>query len=174
MTPEAFQHPIDNIVWRIAADLDPCGYNPNRVHRAELRLLERSLLSTGWVQPLMVNRDDIIIDGFHRWRLAQDSDALKARDRGRVPTAVLDVDRPTAMMMTIRMNRAKGTHVAVHMASIVQELVNVHGMDPQQVAVELGATMDEVNVLMAEGVFAAKGIADWAYSKAWYPAEEKK
>jgi ParB-like chromosome segregation protein Spo0J len=62
--------PIDNIKWVAAETLDPNNYNPNVVHTPELRLLEKSIVSNGWIQPILVNPDGIIIDGYHRWRLA--------------------------------------------------------------------------------------------------------
>lgn len=164
--------PIAAIQWVDASTLDANSYNPNRVHKPELRLLERSLLLTGWLQPLLVNPEGLIIDGFHRWRLAQDSKPALARWGGRVPVAVLDVDRPAAMLLTIRINRAKGTHVAVALSEIVRELLEVHGLDPKQVADEMGATMGEVELLAQDGVLAVRNIASWAYSKAWYPAED--
>lgn len=164
--------PIDSIRWIPADTLDPNTWNPNRVHLAELRLLERSLLSTGWLQPILVNPERLIIDGFHRWRLSQDSDAVRARWKGRVPVAVIDVDRPTAMQMTIRINRAKGTHVAVEMSHIVRELIHEHGVPREVIAAEIGGTKEEVDLLAQEGVFAAKQIHKHAYSKAWYPKAE--
>lgn len=170
----AGQDPLNHVQWVDAAVLDANGWNPNRVHKPELRLLEHSLLSTGWIQPILVNPDGLIIDGFHRWRLSQDSERVNARWAGRVPVAVLNVDRAAAMLMTIRINRAKGTHVAVSMSEIVRELIADHGMDPQMIAREIGATVDEVNLLAQDGVFAAKDIAKWAYSPAWYPAEDGK
>ncbi|MGV9668661.1 ParB N-terminal domain-containing protein [Nocardia niigatensis] len=164
-------NPIDHIQWVPADTLDPNVWNPNRVHKPELRLLERSLLQTGWLQPLMVNPDRIIIDGFHRWRLSQDSKAVQKRWKGRVPVAVLDVDRPTAMLMTIRINRAKGSHAAVEMSAIVHELLEVHHMEPEQIAAEIGGTRAEVDLLAQDGVFTARKISEWAYSPAWYPKD---
>ena len=172
LLPVAEGDPVDNIRWVQADTLDPNTWNPNRVHLAELRLLERSLLSTGWLQPLLVNPDRLIIDGFHRWRLAQDSQAVLARWKGRVPVAVLDVDKPTAMLMTIRINRAKGTHVAIEMSAIVRELIETYGVERAVIAREIGGTREEVDLLAQEGVFAAKRIKDWAYSTAWYPKAE--
>jgi ParB-like chromosome segregation protein Spo0J len=164
--------PIDRIIWIPTDTLDANTWNPNRVHLAELRLLERSLLSTGWLQPLLVNPDRLIIDGFHRWRLSQDSESVRARWKGKVPVAVLDVDKPTAMLMTIRINRAKGTHVAVEMSAIVRELIQEHGLARKVIADEIGGSTDEVDLLAQEGVFAAKNISKWAYSRAWYPKAE--
>lgn len=167
-------NPLQHLQWVPATQLDANGWNPNRVHKAELRLLKHSLLTTGWIQPLLVNPDGLIIDGFHRWGLVtEDPDIQQARGT-EVPVAVLDLTRPEAMLTTIRINRAKGSHVATFMSAIVRELLADHGYDPQHIAREIGATRDEVNLLAQDGVFAIKGIADWAYSPAWYPAEDGK
>lgn len=163
--------PISNVEWREAFTLNGNDYNPNCVFTPELRLLERSILLTGWIQPLLVTKDGTIIDGFHRWRLAQDSPALRKRYAGKVPCAVIDVPRDKAMILTIRMNRAKGSHVAVRMSEIVRELIDVHHCDPQEVAIEIGATKDEIDLLYQDGVFKMKNIEAWRYSKSWYPKE---
>jgi ParB-like chromosome segregation protein Spo0J len=166
--------PIDNIKWLKASELDGNDYNPNVVFTPELKLLERSLIKTGWVQPVLVSRDYIIIDGFHRWRLSQDSSAMKERYKGMLPCAILDIDKPTAMILTIRMNRAKGSHVAVQMSEIIHQLIDEHNLDPDEIAQEIGATKDEISLLYQDGVFKMKNIKDYKYSKAWYPAEVKK
>lgn len=163
--------PIDAITWRDAGDLRANHWNPNRVHKPELRLLEHSLVTTGWIQPILINEHDLIIDGFHRWRLSQDSKKVSERWGGKVPTAVLPVDDPTAMAITVRINRAKGSHVAVEMHALVTDLLTTYGWSREQVAKEIGATLHEVDTLAQEGVFAAKGTANWSYSPAWYPAE---
>lgn len=168
------REPLSNVEWRDAASLNGNDYNPNVVFTPELQLLERSILLTRWVQPVLITRDGTIIDGFHRTQLSIVSKALRERYDGRVPCAVLDVDRPTAMILTIRMNRAKGTHVAVKMSAIVHELLDVHFYDPQELMAEIGATKEEIEMLRQDGVFSAKKIPDHAYSKAWYPAEETK
>lgn len=163
--------PIDKITWIPTGDLSANWWNPNRVHKAELRLLERSLLTTGWIQPILANPAGLIIDGFHRWRLSQDSKQVKARWKGKIPVAILDVDEPTAMAITVRINRAKGTHVAVEMHRLVHSLLTDHGWEIQQVAQEIGASREEVEILAQDGLFAAKKVSQWAYSQAWYPAE---
>lgn len=165
--------PIDDIVWKDVDSLRANHWNPNRVHKPELKLLEHSLLSTGWIQPVLINKDNLIIDGFHRWRLSQDSKAVRERYNGKVPTAVLPVDDAEAMAITVRINRAKGTHVAIEMHKLVHDLVMVHGWTSNKVAQEIGASLQEVDVLMQDGIFAARKIKDWAYSQAWYPIEVK-
>lgn len=168
------QDPINNILWLEASELNGNDYNPNVVFSPELKLLERSVLKTGWVQPILISKDKIIIDGFHRWRLSQDSKAIKEIYKGKVPCAILDIDRPTAMILTIRMNRAKGSHVAVQMSEIIHELIDKHNVDSITLAQEIGATKDEINLLYQDGVFKMKNIQNYKYKKAWYPVEEIK
>lgn len=153
--------------------LDGNDYNPNVVFTPELRLLERSILLTGWVQPVLITPAGTIIDGFHRVMLSRQSAVLKARYSGQVPCAVVDLPRHKAMLLTVRMNRAKGTHVAVRMSEIVRELIDVHHCDPQEVAIEIGATKDEIELLHQDGVFKMKNIEKHVYSKAWYPIEDR-
>lgn len=162
--------PLEAIRWIKADNLHANSWNPNVVMNRELRLIELSILSQGWLQPILVNTNLMVIDGFHRWSLSRISDALRERYHGFVPCAVLDIPDWQAMMLTVRINRAKGSHVAFRMSSLVRELVEKHGVDPQQVAKEMGATKDEVDLLMQEDVFRVKDIQSHEYSKAWVPA----
>lgn len=163
--------PIDRIQWRSAEDLKANDWNPNRVLKAEWRLLERNLLSLGWVQPLLISPDDQIIDGFHRWRLSLDSKKVRDKYDGLVPCVVIDVDEYQARILTIRMNRAKGVHQASAVAEIARDLVS-QGYTPTQVKQELGMSQKELDLMLAESVFEARNIKDWKYSKAWYPTED--
>jgi ParB-like chromosome segregation protein Spo0J len=161
--------PIDNVVWKHFSELNANWWNPNRVMKQELALLERSILSTGWVQPVLCDEQLMIVDGFHRWRLSQDSEAIVERYEGMLPVSVLPVDTKTGMVMTVRMNRAKGTHVAVHMSDLVRALVDEHDCKPEWIARQIGASVEEVYLLAGKDVFTARNIENWAYSKAWYP-----
>jgi hypothetical protein len=165
--------PITRIEWRDAASLSANDYNPNVVFSPELKLLERSILLTGWVQPVLITADGTIIDGFHRAMLSQKSDALRARYAGQVPCAVVDVPRHKAMVLTIRMNRAKGSHVAIRMADMVKEMAREHGMEPQEIAAEIGATLSEIELLLQDNVFKARNLDKAPYSKAWVPRETR-
>jgi len=165
--------PIDRIKWRHFSELSANGYNPNVVFDQELRLLEFSLLKTGWVQPVLANAGDLwIIDGFHRWRLSQDSQPVLKRYGGMLPVAELQI--PLADAMMIRINRAKGTHVAVRMSDIVKKLIDVEGCDPQEVAKGIGATRDEIDLLYQDSIFKTRKLSEYRYSKAWVPIETGK
>jgi ParB-like chromosome segregation protein Spo0J len=165
--------PINRIEWRVASTLNANDYNPNVVFTPELKLLERSILKTGWVQPILITQNGTIIDGFHRHRLAQDSAKLKEKYGGKVPCAVMDISDIEAMIVTIRMNRAKGSHVAVRMSEIVRNLVDNMGVLPEELAQDIGATKAEIDLLYQDGVFKMKNIKDYKYSKAWIPTDTR-
>lgn len=166
--------PICSIEWVAAAELNANAWNPNVVFKLELKLLETSIVRTGWVQPILISRANTIIDGFHRWRLVQDSKTIRERYEGKVPCARLDVDEAEAKMLTVRINRAKGSHVAVRMSELVKQLIDEHGLMPEEIAVGIGASRDEVDLLYQDSIFKARNLADAPYSKAWYPAESRK
>lgn len=163
--------PIENVQWLDGNELKANSYNPNNVFSPELRLLELNILKLGWVQPVMVSRDMVIIDGFHRWMLTMNSEALKAKYKGCLPCVILDVDRAQAMILTVRMNRAKGSHIACRMADLVKELVNDLKVPIPRLVEELGATADEIELLLQDNVFKAKDVKTLSFSKAWYPVE---
>ena len=166
-TPE----PVENIKWIDCDSLKANHYNPNRVMNAEMNLIERSILRTGWIQPILVNKNLTIIDGFHRWTLSRLSTQLREKYHGKVPCAVLDVTDAEAMVITVRINRAKGTHLAFRMSEYIKELIQTHRIPIDDLARDIGATIDEVELLMRGDVFEAKDIENWTYSEAWFPAE---
>lgn len=167
------EDPISNIEWWHADELHANGWNPNVVFTAELRLLERSILMQGWIQPVLINATGQVIDGFHRWQLSKDSDALRQKYGGMVPCAVLPINEFQARILTVRINRAKGTHVAMRMADLVKDLVDEGGMDIKSVATELGATRQEVELLYQNEIFKQKNLKDYKYSQAWVAQDTK-
>ena len=58
--------PINNVEWVEVAKIKSNDYNPNVVLNQELKLLEFSIMTNGWIQPILVTKDYTIIDGFHR------------------------------------------------------------------------------------------------------------
>lgn len=163
--------PVENIKWIDCDSLKANHYNPNRVMNAEMNLIERSILRTGWIQPILVNKNNTIIDGFHRWTLSRLSTQLREKYHGKVPCAVLDVSDAEAMVITVRINRAKGTHLAFRMSEYIRELLTKHKMPIDDLAKDIGATIEEVELLMRADVFERKDVSNWAYSEAWFPAE---
>ena len=163
------KEPIEQIEWIDADALEINDYNPNVVMNAELKALEFNILQVGWVQPIIVSKAHVIIDGFHRVMLSKQSSPLREKYNGKVPCIVFDLPRDKAMTLTVRMNRAKGSHVALKMSEMIRELIDRHKWSNADVAKEIGATVKEIDLLYQESVFKMKNIKGYKYSKAWYP-----
>lgn len=164
------EHPISQIEWIHVSNLKANDYNPNVVMKQELKLLKLSLLSQGWIQPILVTEEGVIIDGFHRYLLTHEDNEVDALTAGFVPCVKMNLTEAERMLLTIRINRAKGSHVAFRMADIVKKLINECEYTPKQVAQQIGATKDEIDLLLQEDVFKKLDIENHQYSKAWYPA----
>jgi ParB-like chromosome segregation protein Spo0J len=179
---EASPHPIDNIQWIDTDLLDANDYNPNVVIGPEWKLLKLSMLKQGWLQPVLVSvivGEDgqptgryRIIDGFHRSTMAKTDKEVRARFGTAVPCAVLDISEAERKMLTVRINRAKGSHMAARMHDLVTSLVNEHGIPVPQLCDELGASRAEIDLLLQENVFTKLEITDHVYSRAWAPKDK--
>ena len=161
--------PISNIEWMDARELSANDYNPNVVLTQEMRLLEFSILKQGWIQPILVTKTNVVIDGFHRFSLSKNSKALIEKYNYQIPVVKMDLTEPERMMLTIRINRAKGNHQAFKMHEIVHSLINVHKLTIPEIQKGIGASRKEVELLSTEGVFEALDIKNHEYSEAWTP-----
>jgi len=165
-------HPIDTIQWKPVDELLSNDYNPNVVFNQELALLKYSLLISGWIQPILITSNNVIIDGFHRATLAKTDRDVNAMTGGLVPCSVMELTEPERIMLTIRINRAKGSHVAFRMSDCIKQLINDYGMSVESVCKGIGANKDEIELLLCDSVFEKKGINESSkYSMAWVPGK---
>lgn len=135
--------PVSSVQIVDAKKLKANDYNPNKVLERNLKLLEQSILSNGWTLPIVVRPDFTIIDGFHRWTIAQ-REPLKSKLKGKVPVVIVDhKERKDDIVGTVTHNRARGTHLLEPMKRIVQELVN-SGQSIDEIAKQLGMSKEEV------------------------------
>lgn len=142
-------HPIDLVLWVKQDQVKKNDYNPNSVAPTELKLLETSIHEDGYTQPVVTwmneaNRE--IVDGFHRSKVAKESEKVAATLHGFIPvTTVRDkqVDKSNRMASTIRHNRARGTHSVDAMSEIVLEL-KARNWKTARICKELGMEEDEV------------------------------
>ncbi len=151
--------PLMNVVWKNPMTLTANFYNPNVVMTTEMELIKYSILQTGWLQPILITKQDVIIDGFHRTTLAR-------LNKWEVPCAILDLDEKERMMLTIRINRAKGSHIAIRMSSIITSLKEL-GCTDEEIMAGIGASRGEIDLMMKPDVFSAFKLEDYQYSKAW-------
>lgn len=143
--------------------LKPNPWNPNKVMKPEMDLLELSILKSGFCFPLVVIKESetsyMIVDGFHRHLVA------KKYKMEFVPVVILDDPVDELMNATIRFNRARGTHQIDRMSNIVAELIE-RGCSGADIARNLGMDADEVLRLKQNSGIAAL-FKDHEFSPAW-------
>lgn len=168
-------HPIDLVLWVLVESVGANDYNPNTVASPEMRLLEHSIESDGYTQPVVTwveGERRETVDGFHRGEVGRTSAAVRASTHGFLPVTTANAsrtDRNDRMASTIRHNRARGRHRVDGMSAIVQELVRRNWNDAR-IAKELGMDADEV-LRLKQITGLAELFAEREYSRAWEPSE---
>lgn len=142
--------PVDCIQWIAAEKVGANDYNPNSVAPPEMKLLEHSIISDGYTQPVVTwVKDDgerETVDGFHRGQVGRTSEPVRLRTQGYLPVTTVNIDRTDRgdrMASTIRHNRARGKHSVSGMSDIVLDLSRRNWSDTK-IAKELGMEPDEV------------------------------
>lgn len=169
--------PVDCVLWVEADRVHGNAYNPNVVAPPEMRLLQRSIMSDGYTQPIVAwpTESDAyeVVDGFHRHKIGKEVRAVRKRVRGRLPISVINPDRTgpeDRMAATIRHNRARGVHGVDGMSDIVLDLSR-RGRSEEWIAKELGMEPDEVlRLKQIQGL--AEIFADEEFSEAWEAVPE--
>lgn len=161
--------PLNEIIWRDRDTLKPNNYNPNKVAPPELKLLKISILEDGWTQPIVINPDLTIVDGFHRWTVSGHKEIYQLTD-GKVPTVMIKPkDQNQQQMATIRHNRARGTHGVLEMSNIVTDMVK-DGLTGEEIMSRLMMEKEEVvRLLFRAGIPKSDVFKDKDFSKSWTP-----
>jgi ParB-like chromosome segregation protein Spo0J len=161
--------PLSNIVWRHRDELKPNNYNPNKVAPPELKLLKISITEDGWTQPIVINPDMTIVDGFHRWTVSGHKEIYAITD-GYVPTVMLKpTDISQQQMATIRHNRARGTHAVLQMSDIVNDMIK-QGLSGEEIMSRLMMEKEEVvRLLYTKGIPKSEVFKNKEFSKSWKP-----
>jgi ParB-like chromosome segregation protein Spo0J len=116
------EHPVSFVKWVETEKISANDYNPNAVAPPEMKLLELSIVSDGYTQPIVVWEDNNkyeVIDGFHRFLIGR---KLKM---SHLPIVTINSSRNSKedrIAATIRHNRARGKHQIDSMSNIVLEL----------------------------------------------------
>lgn len=135
--------PLRSLQWISYEKLKPNDYNPNVVSEENMKLLMQSILTNGWTMPIVVRPDFTIIDGFHRYTVAQ-REPLKSLLGGMVPVVIVDhKDHSEDIYGTITHNRARGTHVLGPMKAIVKRLL-ADGKSVKEIEKHTGMNAEEV------------------------------
>ncbi len=163
--------PVDLVEWVPCDATQGNEYNPNKVAPPEMRLLEHSIASDGYTQPIVTHHDGdafVVVDGFHRHRVGRESKVVRERVHGYLPVVRIRAERTATedrMASTVRHNRARGVHGVEPMTELVCYLAK-KGWDDAKIGKELGMDSDEVlRFRQISGL--AELFADQPFSEAW-------
>ena len=92
------------IETRKIKQLKPNEWNPNEIPEDKLKHLKKEMARVGYLQPVLINKDDTIIDGHHRVKVLKE---LKGEDT-EIPVVVVDMSDKEAKLQIINMNLIKG------------------------------------------------------------------
>ena len=156
--------PVSKIEWIDRNKLKANDYNPNTQGSPEFTLLKTSILEDGWTQPIVINPDYTIVDGFHRWSISKEKEVFEMTN-GYVPVVILEPkDISHQKMSTIRHNRARGSHGVLKMGVIVKDLID-EGKSINEIMERLQMEREEV-----ERLAITQGVTDMItgdFSKSW-------
>lgn len=140
--------------------------------RPDKILLSQSLRESGWLQPLVVRRaDQTIIDGTKRWDLALTDDRIVKRHGANAPVVYHDGDEIDAMVMHVRLNRARGNIHPIGLSALVKRILDSGKFGIEELANLFVMTDDEIDLLVSEGLLKKKNWQAYEYSRAWVPIE---
>jgi len=150
----------------------PASWRATYVLKPDMKVLSKSMMDFGWLSPIVVRRkDSTIIDGFHRWIIAQETEFRKAHKGDLVPVVFVDVDEIDARLMHVRMNRGRGSIVARFLALLLQDVFASRKYSTLEIRRMLGMSNEEIALLEEGSLLKHRKIDEYEYSKAWVPVE---
>lgn len=126
-------------IQMIETDLiKPNEYNPNSMNEDQFAMLVADFEENGFVgQPIIINSNNEIIDGEHRWRVARHLGYEK------VPVVVFNPkDEDHQKMLTIGWNAKRGENSPLKLAEIITDLNQRHTLE--EMSVKMGFSIDSI------------------------------
>lgn len=154
------------------ASIRPPKWRATSILRPDLLLLKSSLTESGWLQPIVVRvSDSSIIDGSERWNIACTDERFRKKHGDSVPVVFHDVDDIDAMVLHVRLNRARGFVHPVRLSSVVNKILISGKYEERDIAGILSMSDDELELLLTGDLIKKKNLQKYEYSRAWVPVE---
>lgn len=143
--------------------------------RPEKMLLRASMVDSGWLQPIIVRfSDNSIIDGYQRYLICIEDDKFIKKYGQIIPVIYHDVDEIEAMVMHVRLNRARGVTNSYALSRLVKRIVSSGKYKEKDLSNLFLMHVDEIDLLMSSGLLKKKNWQKYEYSRAWVPIEVAK
>ena len=129
--------------------------------------LQASIKRHGFLSPLVIQPNGTIIDGYHRWIIANDCNIKN------VPVVVVDIDDIDAMLLHVDMNRYRGAVIAKLLSSLIQQILLSKKYSYDDLRKRMALSDDEFSLLADGSLIKMRNIKEHKYSAAWVPVESK-
>lgn len=106
-----------NVEYLPLDKLRPDPFNPRTISQEQLRALERSIEEFGFVDPIIVRRQDLTVIGGHQ-RLA----AARRLGLNEVPVVQLELSPDQARLLNLGLNRIRGDWDEALLTRVLQHL----------------------------------------------------
>lgn len=159
-----------NITNAKIENLRPAEWRATYAFKPELRLLADSLNDYGFTAPLVVRVDGTIVDGFSRWLVVQTDSRLKKRF-SEVPVVWVECDEAEAMIMHVRLNRARGQVIAKSLSRLLKRVARTGKWSEPDIQAAVRMSNDEFDTLMDGSLLKSRSLKEHEYSRAWVPVE---
>jgi len=119
--------------------IKPNDWNPNEMPQSLLDFLAKQIKEKGFLQPVLVGKNNEIVDGEHRWM------AGKIAGEKQISIIRTDMSKEEAKQMTVNMNQIKGNTNPLKLAGLISDLSQDYTL--QQIASSLNMSVQEVQSL---------------------------
>jgi len=85
-------------------ELKPNKWNPNELPQDKLQHLKQEIARVGYLQPILINKDNVIIDGYHRYQVLKETKGEDAE----IQVVIVDMPEREAKVQSINMNLIRG------------------------------------------------------------------
>ncbi len=135
------------------------------VVKPDFKQLTSSIKSFGILSPIIAQKDGTIIDGYHRWIIANENRIKN------VPVVYVDVDKIEAILLHIDLNRYRGVVISKFLSRLIQRICASGRYSDEKLRTRMGMTWDEFDVLKDGSLVKMRKIKQHTYSPAWVPIE---
>lgn len=151
-------------------NLRPADWRATYAFKPELKLLADSINDYGFTSPIVARIDGTIIDGFSRWLVVQTDTRLKKQFTD-LPVIWVDCDEAEAMIMHVRLNRARGQMIAKNLSRLLKRVARTGKWSEPDIQAAVRMSNDEFDTLMDGSLLKSRSLKEHQYSKAWIPIE---
>ena len=119
--------------------------NPNKMDDEKFNMLVEAMRSEGFLQPVLINADNLLFDGHHRYYAAQ---IVGGGSDIEIPCVEKSMDNLRGTALGIGMNRLRGELSLADTSTVLQEIARDSGYDYAELSKLSGFTPDELETLL--------------------------